>query len=308
MASSQALPKPHGEKLRALVQNEKLPDGDRKRVQGAVERYENWLKSLEQVAGSPDEVITQMIALLEEYKRFIDIELIFDSEDDFLYRQKGQLKLDNSIVEEFLPYLVQKSLSDTLPKDVELGARQCFSAVYFSSDLRNSIPGGGLQLRTKDQDFTLSRRLYLRSSHQSNFQDSADSQTSIAYVAAEIKTNLDKTMFQEAAATAHDVKVAVAGARYYLLCEWLDMTPISTATTDIDEVLILRRARRVGADVRSKFSSLLGRRKLRDSYLAYLKAHPFQEQVFARLLHHIRQLLGEQETPKEGGVLERGYF
>src|SRR5258707_5790168 len=44
----------------------------------------------------------------------------------------------------------------------------------------------------------------------------------------------DKTMFQEACATAHDTKSAVAGAKYYLLCEWLDMTPVSTAPTDID--------------------------------------------------------------------------
>lgn len=48
-------------------------------------------------------------------------------------------------------------------------------------------------------------------------------ETHIAYVAAECKTNLDKTMFQEAAATALDVKSAVPGANYYLLCEWLDI-------------------------------------------------------------------------------------
>lgn len=57
-------------------------------------------------------------------------------------------------------------------------------------------------------------------------------------------------MFQEAAATALDVKTAVPVAKYYLLCEWLDMTPISTATTAIDEVIILRKARRLASDIR----------------------------------------------------------
>ena len=52
-------------------------------------------------------------------------------------------------------------------------------------------------------------------------------------------------MFQEACATAHDVKAAVSGASYYLLCEWLDMTPLSTAPTDIDEILLLRKAKRI---------------------------------------------------------------
>jgi hypothetical protein len=47
-------------------------------------------------------------------------------------------------------------------------------------------------------------------------------------VVSECKTNLDKTMFQGACATAHDVKSSVSGARYYLLAEWLDMTPVST--------------------------------------------------------------------------------
>ena len=41
----------------------------------------------------------------------------------------------------------------------------------------------------------------------------------LGYVMAELKTNLDKTMYQEASATAHDIKLAVTGAKYYLLCD-----------------------------------------------------------------------------------------
>lgn len=51
-------------------------------------------------------------------------------------------------------------------------------------------------------------------------------ETNIAYLACECKTNLDKTMFQEASATALDLKSTVPSAKYLLLCEWLDMTPI----------------------------------------------------------------------------------
>ena len=57
--------------------------------------------------------------------------------------------------------------------------------------------------------------------------------TNITYVAAECKTNLDKTMFQEACATARDTKFAVSGAHYYLLCEWLGVClPLGTAELD----------------------------------------------------------------------------
>jgi hypothetical protein len=66
-------------------------------------------------------------------------------------------------------------------------------------------------------------------------------------------------MFQEACATAHDVRAALSGARYYRLCEWLDMTPLSTAPTDIDEILLLRKAKRINSHVRSKYATFARR-------------------------------------------------
>ena len=113
-----------------------------------------------------------------------------------------------------------------------------------------------MTIRTKDQDFAISRKLFVRASHQSDFRDAAIAETNIAYVASEIKTNLDKTMFQEATATALDTKTVVPGAKYYLLCEWLDMTPISTASTAIDEILILRRAKRLSSSIRRSFCDI----------------------------------------------------
>jgi hypothetical protein len=114
-------------------------------------------------------------------------------------------------------------------------------------------------------------------------------------------------MFQEACATAHDTKSAVAGARYYLLCEWLDMTPQSTAPTDIDEILILRKAKRINSNVRSHFSTAANRRIRRTAYLEYLTANPFYPEMFSRFLSHIRELI-HNEQPEERSVLDIGYF
>ena len=114
-------------------------------------------------------------------------------------------------------------------------------------------------------------------------------------------------MFQEACATAHDVKTAVAGSKYMLLCEWLDMTPLSTAATDIDEILILRGAKRLSSNVRRHFSSSRGRRSHREVYIAYLDRHPFRVDVFQRFVDHIRGLLNE-EPPAEDDVLAQGFF
>jgi len=142
-----------------------------------------------------------------------------------------------------------------LSGDVSVGPNRCFSAIYFVSGITRPERGGGLKIREKDQDFTVSRRLYVRTSHSAEFTSFAEDNTYLAHIAAEIKTNLDKTMFQEACATAHDVKSAVAGSKYYLICEWLDMIPLSTAPTDIDEALILRKAKRLNSNVRKHFST-----------------------------------------------------
>ena len=114
-------------------------------------------------------------------------------------------------------------------------------------------------------------------------------------------------MFQEASATAHDVKLAVTGSKYYLLCDFLDMTPISTATTDIDEILIVRKAKRISSNVRKEFSTYEGRQKHRAWYTSYLTEHPYSADVFKRFIEHIFSQM-KNESLIEESVLDIGYF
>jgi hypothetical protein len=275
-------------------------------VESASKRYHEWLRNLKGVEGPSGQVVARMVSLLNEYKLFVDVDLIFDGNTDFLYRQKGQLKLDNSIIEEFLPLLVATVLSEELQGlDLSFGPVNSFSALRFEENIGAAHRGAGMAVRSKDQDFAITRKLFLRASHQADFREAITEETSIAYVASEIKTNLDKTMFQEAAATALDVKTGVPGAKYYLLCEWLDMTPISTSTTPIDEIVILRRAKRLSSSIRSAFGTVAGRRNSRTSYVGYLTAHPLAPETFSRFLSHIRQLVSNNE---ESDILARGYF
>lgn len=300
------LPTPHGDKLQALLQNDKLPNGDRKRIEKAVGRYQTWLKELAGVPGD-NRCVTKAVDLLNQYRSFLDLEVVFDSDDDFLYRQKGQLKLDNTVIEEFLPHLVARVFPQ-VSESFSVGPHSCFAALYFTSTIGTAIASPGALARTKDQDFTISKRLYLRASFDPEHANAVDRlEANLGYLCAECKTNLDKTMFQEACATAHDVKTAVPGAKYLLLCEWLDMTPISTAGTDVDEVLILRKAKRLGSQVRSAFATRAGRISKREEYANYLAAHPFAAEVFERFLSHVRALL-ENRNPDEGNALSRGYF
>ena len=102
------LPTPHAAKLQALLENRKLPDNDKPRVREAVDKYDAWVKEVNQISGDGDELVEPLVASLNRYRKWIDLNLIFDSPADFLHRQKGQLKLDNSVLEEFLPWLVSR--------------------------------------------------------------------------------------------------------------------------------------------------------------------------------------------------------
>jgi len=210
-------PTPHLDKLERALENEKLPAGDKAVLEAAKTRYHAWTDALNRVEGPPEEILRKMVDLLNEYRFYIDVNVVFDSESDFLYRQKGQLKLDNSVIEEFLPRLIQPSVIPELKgSDVSVGPVSAFSSLFFVSSLDAPQIGGGMSIRTKDQDFAISKPLYIRASHTAGFEKGQYElkMANVAYVAAECKTNLDKTMFQEACATARDTKFAVAGARY----------------------------------------------------------------------------------------------
>ncbi len=103
---------PHGDKLKALLDNGKLPADDLPRVRSAIERYDAWIAGLDGLRGR--QPVESLVASLNGYKKFIDLNLIYDSDEDFLYRQKGQLKLDNTVLEEFLPRLVGNQFAERM--------------------------------------------------------------------------------------------------------------------------------------------------------------------------------------------------
>lgn len=302
----------HGEKIVAAMESVKMPETDIPRLKEALDKYDEWIVNINEASGDTlEELIEKMVTLLNDYKFYIDVNLIFDSKEDFLYRQKGQLKLDNTVIEEFMPMFVRKCIEHECGVcDVEVDSQiPTFSSVYFESSLSNPVKGGGISIKTKDQDFSMSRKLYLRSSYDPEFKadKTVTLETHLGYVLSEMKTNLDKTMFQEASATAHDIKLAVTGAKYYLLCDFLDMTPISTTTTDIDEILITRKAKRISSSIRSLFSTYQGRVAKREWYVNYLKNNPYASDIFRRYIGHILSQLKNEELIEES-VLEVGYF
>jgi DNA modification methylase len=300
------LPTPHLDKLNALLENRRLPAADKSRVQEALQRYRYWIKELESVKGGQKGAVQRLVDATNRYKMFVELDLIFDSPGDFLYRQKGQLKLDNTILEEFLPQLLYRGLS-LADNTFELGPRKTFAGLSFGSSLANTGSGGLPTLRTKNQDFILGKRLYMMTSFHKDFHDAEQVESHLGYVCAECKTNLDKTMFQEAVATSRDLKMAVPSSLYFLVCEFLDMTPVSIISTHIDDVLIVRKAKRMSSNVRQEYRSAKERQKHRTEYVEFLESAKYYADVFQRMIDKIQRMITDT-APELETVLKKGYF
>ena len=98
-SETMALPTPHRDKLKALLENRRLPSDDRGQVEEALRCYGDWINEIETVERGQRDAVQRLVEATNRYRNFIDLDLIFDSRKDFLYRQKGQLKLDNTIIE-----------------------------------------------------------------------------------------------------------------------------------------------------------------------------------------------------------------
>lgn len=300
---------PHGDKLQELRTNNKLPVEDGPRVARQIELYNEWINSMIQLSSTGEAKVTDLVRLLNSYKRSIELDLVWDSAGEFLYRQKGQLKLDNSILEEWFPWLIDPDIMPELEGTVlSVGPAKAYAATHFQSVLKDESGKPGLAIRSKDQDFAIGRPAYISASFTESFTPATTNtrETFIAYIAAELKTNLDKTMFQEASATSHDLTIAVPGSHYFLICEFLDRTPISSAGTDITEVLVLR-GKRTGSQVRMNYSSPTYRQAHRAEYEAQLDATPIRLAVVQRFVNRVRDILQNQVADLSNAV-ERGYF
>jgi hypothetical protein len=250
---------PHREKLLAAIGNPKCnPDADLLRE--ALASYDSWISKLKQLTSKGEARIKEMTSLLNEYKDYLELDLICTRGSAFLKRQKGQLKLDNSVIEEFLIHLVNPDVLNNLPSfNLETGPQTAFMSLAFLPSNINSLDGKPeIVLKVKDQDFTIGKTVYFKFASDPAFsaQKTINGKLYLAVLAAECKVNYDKTMFQECAGTASRLKQGCPTSKYYALIEYLDMQPEDTRLTDIDNVFLLRKAKRLPFEKRSILSEV----------------------------------------------------
>ena len=227
--------------------------------------------------------------------------MIAKSQSPFLIRQKGQLKLDNSVIEEFLIQLIDRRILDGLPNfDLDIGPQTAFMSLAFAPTSLNALGGKPpVDVKEKDADFALGKTIFFKFSPDPDFNATKTSQGKLvlAVLAAECKVNLDKTMFKEAAGTAARLKQGCPMSRYYLLVEYLDMEAEDCRLTAIDNVFLIRHAKRLPFDRRNKY----------DEVKRQHERYPIDPEVIWRFCQEIQNFVRAvwYEPTK---ALERGSF
>lgn len=250
---------PHKDKLIAAINNPKAA-ADRELLREAYTLYETWVAKLAALTSRGDQRVEEMTALLNEYKDTLEVELIIHKGSDFLKRQKGQMKLDNSVIEEFLIHLVHDDVLDNLPSGIETGSQTAFMSFSFRPrNINGLLESPEIVMKEKDQDFTIGKSIHYKFSPSSNFdrQITTSGKLFLAVFAAEVKVNYDKTMFQECCGTASRLKHGCPLSKYYALVEYLDMQPEDVRLTDIDNVFLLRKAKRLPYEKRGNYAEVL---------------------------------------------------
>ena len=250
---------PHKDKLEAALSNPKAA-ADRGVLEEAMRAYDNWISGMKAITSTGDDFLREMVSRLNEYKDYLEVEPIARQGSDFLKRQKGQMKLDNSVIEEFLPYLVTPKLLNNLPTtfNVETGSQTSFMSLSFCPSSIQKLDDPEIVIKEKDQDFTIGKSIYYKFSSDKDFNaaKTIDGKLFLAVLAVECKVNYDKTMFQECAGTAARLKQGCPISKYYALVEYLDMQPEDTRLTNIDNVFLLRKAKRLPYEKRSIYEEV----------------------------------------------------
>lgn len=291
---------PHQDKLLAALENPKS-QSDTALLREAIAAYEHWTHQLDSVPTTGKQKVLDLTTLLNEYKDFLEVELIARRGSPFLKRQKGQLKLDNSVMEEFLMRLVEPSILSGLPNfELEVGPRNAFMTLSFrpaSISSLNDRPD--VVIKSKDQDFTVGKTLHYKLSTDSAFaiSQTTEGEFFLAVLSAEVKVNFDKTMFQECCGTASRLKRGCPSARYYVLVEFLDMEPEDSRLTDVDNVFLLRHAKRLPSNKRSIYEEV--RNQHRD--------FPIDGEVVYRFVQEIQEFI-EAVWHDPAEALRRGSF
>jgi hypothetical protein len=78
-------------------------------------------------------------------------------------------------------------------------------------------------------------------------------------------------------------------------------------STHIDDVLIVRKAKRMSSNVRQEYRTANDRQAHRDGYVKFLDASKYYADVFQRMIDKIQNMVDDAD-PAANKVLKEGHF
>ncbi len=85
------------------------------------------------------------------------------------------------------------------------------------------------------------------------------------------------------------------------------MTPVSITPTNIDDVLIVRKSKRMSSNVRQEYRTAKERQDHRNEYVQFLESAKFYADVFQRMIDKIQRVV-DATDPELETVLKKGHF
>ena len=231
----------HGENIKQKLASAKNADA-LEMLKQIEEKYSQWKRRSESIVGNNKDAVCKKVALLNEYKDFID-QPKFKMVGGRQYGFTPQSKLHSSVIEEFCYYLFRDipSLQDGV---ILLGPTMLYLDMSFAPrNLHALKTGPAIELKQKHQDFALSKEIYIKYSPDDRVFKNDN--IFVPAVAIECKTYLPITMLDQSAYEAERLKRGNPYSLYIILAETNALTDdVILKHTKIDQVFILRKQKR----------------------------------------------------------------
>ena len=256
-------------------------------------KYDEWKAANEALKGPSAKIseedsatIQKRVELLNNYKNFLDQRKYAEQFD-------SRSNLHSSVLEEFMYYLFH-DLIKSISKDALVGKSHTFKDMFFRpSSYADMLRYPRAMIERKDHDFAIGVKLAMHLTCVG--QDDGESNVlDLPAMAIECKTYLDKTMLQDAATAAEQLKHRNPNAVYVVVAEWLKLTEkVNLKKYKIDQIYVLRKQKNTDREFRYE-----------DGY----EKNPIYPDAVKHLFDLTRTFL---TTPWEGGIefgLNRGFL
>lgn len=291
--------RPHQKMLKRALQNEKMGEEDIEVLNDLFESYRDMKETIGELDSEGRDKVDEKVDLYNEYKNEVALKVLEDA-GTHLRRSKGQLKIESSITEEFLVDLMDEDIIPALEEadNYVTGPQNSLLSIDFiPEDISNIGDTSSINIETKDQDFVFGANVNYRLSTDDNFRNPETGDFTFSVLATECKRHIDKTMYREQIGTAGQLKQLVPFSRYYVVSDFLDMTPQNVKRTELDNVFVFRKAKRLPS----------GKRNDPDILREHLQNNPMDKNIVWKYVSEVKEFLGEQWYNPDR-ALDRGSF